>query len=42
MMVCGAVFITIFYVFIKSKLSNKEKNQANEVSKAALKKKEAI
>ena len=35
MMVCGAVFITIFYGFIKSKLSNKEKNQANEVSKAA-------
>ena len=35
MMVCGAVFMTIFYGFIKSKLSNKEKNQANEVSKAA-------
>ena len=35
MMVCGAIFITIFYGFIKSKLSNKEKNQANEVSKAA-------
>ena len=35
MMVCGAIFITIFYGFVKSKLSNKEKNQANEVSKAA-------